>query len=61
MNLELDDRQADVLADVLSHYLSELRMEIVGTDRKIMRDDMKGKEVIIKDLLVALNTPRNPS
>jgi hypothetical protein len=52
--LELDPREATTLADVLTDYLSDLRMEIANTDSQDVRDELKAREEFLKDLLLRL-------
>jgi len=46
--LDLDDRQAEMLTEVLESYLSDLRMEIADTDSKDFRDTLKAREAFLK-------------
>jgi hypothetical protein len=48
VTLELSMDEADTLAMILKSDLSDLRMEIAGTDSKIWRDEMKRREQFIK-------------
>ncbi len=52
--LNLSSEQAETLAEVLEDYVSDLRMEIADTDSQEFRDDLKKKEVFLKDLLSRL-------
>ena len=49
--LNLSSEQAETLAQVLEDYISDLRMEVANTDSQEFRDDLKKKEVFLKDLL----------
>ena len=49
--LNLSSEQAEILAQVLEDYISDLRMEVANTDSQEFRDDLKKKEVFLKDLL----------
>ncbi len=49
--LNLSSEQADTLAQVLEDYISDLRMEVANTDSQEFRDDLKKKELFLKDLL----------
>ena len=51
MRLELDAGQTRMLDEILSSYLSDLRMEIAATDRQDFREKLKRKEVFLKDLI----------
>jgi hypothetical protein len=52
--LELDAREARILADVLTDYISDLRMEVADTDSQEVRDELKAREAFLKDLLFRL-------
>ena len=54
MKLELTQGNATLLARILSGYLSDLRMEVAGTDKKSFRDELKREEEIIKSLIAAI-------
>ena len=51
MRLELDEKEIMVLERVLTSYESELRGEIVKTDKKEYRDTLHGEEEVVKELL----------
>ncbi len=53
--IELDERQIQVLREVLVSYLSDLRMEVAHTDSKDFRDKLKEKEKTIKAVLEILD------
>jgi hypothetical protein len=50
--------QAEVAAlrEVLTSYLSDLRMEIADTDSMQFREDLKRREELLKKLLQQLDT-----
>lgn len=51
INVELDAREVAILIDVLKSAISDLRMEISGTDLLDVRDGLRErKEVLIKVL-----------
>jgi LPS O-antigen subunit length determinant protein (WzzB/FepE family) len=52
--LNLSSEQAQTLAQVLEDYVSDLRMEVANTDSQEFRDDLKKKELFLKDLLSQL-------
>ena len=52
--IELDPREATVLAEVLTDYVSDLRMEVADTDSQEVRDELKAREEFLKDLLLRL-------
>ncbi|MGC2425287.1 MAG: hypothetical protein WA666_13155 [Nitrospirota bacterium] len=51
MILELDEKEKEVLKEVLQSYETELRGEIVKTDVKEFRDTLHGEEEVVKELL----------
>jgi len=51
MELTLKANEAELLQAILREYLSDLRMEICGTDSYSMREDLKGNERIIKEII----------
>ncbi len=57
VRLELDDKEARVLAEILRYHLSELRMEIADTDSMNFREALKEKEALIRRLLENLPSP----
>lgn len=52
--IELTHLEGEVLVEILETYISDLRTEIVGTERIAMRTMMKEKEEIAKGLLARL-------
>jgi hypothetical protein len=57
VRLELDRVQADMLREMLESYLGDLRMEISQTDRLDFREDLKKREVLLKELIARLEQP----
>ncbi|HEY7219288.1 MAG TPA: hypothetical protein VH985_12970 [Candidatus Binatia bacterium] len=49
--LEVTVAEASLLKEILKSDLSDLRMEIAGTDLKSFRDKLKEKEEIIERLI----------
>lgn len=49
--LELTDSEAKILSDVLASDLSNLRMEIADTEDKPFRDELKGTEILLRELI----------
>ena len=49
--LELDPTQARVLAEVLTDYVSDLRMEIANTDSMDVREELKAREAVLNEIL----------
>ena len=58
--LNLTSEQAETLAEVLEDYVSDLRMEVANTDSQEFRDDLKKKELFLKDLLFRLGRTVTP-
>lgn len=54
MKLDLSAEELEVLTDVLSTYLSNLRYEIADTDDYDFRTGLKAKETILNGILAAL-------
>ena len=51
IQLDLNQKDTEVLADVLENYLSDLRMEISATDLQDYREGLKPrKDVLVKVL-----------
>lgn len=57
--VELTAQEAQTVAKALTSYLAELRMEISGTERMKMREELKGEEMIL-EAVVARLTPKGP-
>lgn len=51
MQLELSDREMEVIGRVLRNYLGDLRMEIRDTENFDFRQDLKADEEAIKSFL----------
>jgi|GraSoiStandDraft_29_1057270.scaffolds.fasta_scaffold1224636_1 hypothetical protein len=51
MELALNQNEASSLKRILTYYLSELRMEVTGTESYDMRESLKADEEFIKKLL----------
>lgn len=51
VTLELSREEAVLLASMLKNDLSDLRMEIAGTDKKEWRDDLKQREVVLNQII----------
>ncbi len=49
--IKLTHDEAEMLRKILEFYLSDLRVEIAGTDLVDFRDTLKKEELFIKDLL----------
>lgn len=55
MQLDLAEGEANVLRDVLTDYLSDLRMEIVDTDQMDFRDTLKERKRVLEKVLEDLS------
>lgn len=53
-HLSLDAQESAVLAQALESYLSDLRVEIAGTDSYDLREALKAQEQILARVLLAL-------
>jgi LPS O-antigen subunit length determinant protein (WzzB/FepE family) len=51
IDLKLTNEEAAELQNVLTSYVSELRMEIADTDKYEFREGLKNKEKFLKDLI----------
>jgi hypothetical protein len=52
--LKLTGEEAKRLRDVLTQYLSDLRMEVADTDSFDFREDLKQTELLLKRLIADL-------
>jgi hypothetical protein len=50
-SVELNEKELQLVCEVLEAYCSDLRMEIAGTDNKGVREILKEKENSLKLLL----------
>jgi len=51
MQINLTAEEAEMLNEILTSYLSDLRMEIADTDSMDYREELKKQEVLLKRLL----------
>jgi hypothetical protein len=51
VRLEFDPRESSMMNEILQSYLSELRLEIADTEKMSFREDLKKKEVFIKNVM----------
>ena len=51
MRIDLTQPEAAILRDVLENYVSDLRMEIADTDSMDLREELKGREALLKHLI----------
>jgi hypothetical protein len=54
VHLELTPEEAEVLAEALTSYLSDLRMEIADTDRMDFREGLKAQKEVLNKVVEAL-------
>ena len=57
VRVELKTEEVGMLREILQSYLGDLRMEVAQTDQMDFRDNLKLREVFIKDLLNRLDRP----
>jgi hypothetical protein len=50
-SVELNEKELQLVCEVLEAYCSDLRIEIAGTDKKDVREVLKEKEVSLKSIL----------
>jgi hypothetical protein len=51
VRFELTPTEAEVLRLVLENYLSDLRMEIAGTDSMDYREGLKARKVVLRKVV----------
>jgi hypothetical protein len=56
-HLILTDDEREVLTDILETEISDLRMEIMDTDRLSYKAALQNRERILKKILAALQEP----
>lgn len=49
--IELTEHEAKILSEVLDSYLTDLRTEMVATENREWRAEMKERETLAKDIL----------
>ncbi len=55
MNLELTDKEREMLSGVLKDYIPELRGEIASGVKHDLKEELKEEEKILKGILERLN------
>ena len=60
MNLELTSEESDTLELTLASYVSDLRIEIAGTESKELRDQLKQREAELRSVQRKLQILRAP-
>ncbi len=51
VRIELSAHEAEILSEMLESYLSDLKTERVHTDNRELREELKGKETFLNDVL----------
>jgi hypothetical protein len=51
MVLELNDREEELLKRALNTFEEELRTVILKTDKRDLRDDLRGDEIVVKKMI----------
>ena len=59
--LELSPEELEALRGALSSHLGDLRVEISHTDARRMREELKGRESILRSLLTRLEAASGES
>lgn len=54
LSIELTAEEVSTLQEILTTYVSDLRMEVAGTDRMELREALKARESLLKGLLARL-------
>jgi len=54
MNLDLSSEEQTLLTSVLTDYLGNLRMEIVDTESRDWREELKARETLLRAVLARL-------
>ena len=54
IHIELTNEEAATLREVLSEWISDLRMEVAGTDRMEFRESLKQREAVLKGIVARL-------
>ena len=54
MNVEVRKEEVGVLTEALESYLSDLRFEILDTDKRAFRESLKMKEDVLKTVVERL-------
>lgn len=57
VRIDLTVEQVEMLREILQSFLGDLRMEVAGTDQMDYREQLKLREVFLKDLLLRLDAP----
>jgi hypothetical protein len=57
MNVELSETEVELVAKILTNYLSDLRMEIADTDNPDFRRGLRAEEESLRSILARLGAP----
>lgn len=55
MQLDLSGDDCELLVEVLTSYMSELRFEVGNTDDRDYRDKLKAREILLKKIIEKLD------
>ena len=55
MQLDLDKEELEILTEVVTSYLSDLRYEIADTDSYDYRSQLKARETVLNGILKKLH------
>ena len=58
MNLELDEEEVRILGEALTHFVSNLREEIVKTEKHEWIEALHREEQVLKGILAKLGASR---
>ena len=59
VHIELEPTEAEVLRLVLESYLSDLRMEIAGTDSMDYREMLKARKMVLRKVVSLMTEARS--
>jgi len=57
VQLSLESKEQEILTWALKSAVSELGVEISGTEAKEMRDDLKERKAVLRGILARLKKP----
>ncbi len=55
VELNISEKERDILVKALENYISDLNMEIADTDQMDFRDNLKTKRIVLRKLIKELN------
>ena len=56
VRIDLSENESVALSEILESYLDGLKTERAHTDKRELRQELKGKELFLNDLLKRLKT-----